>query len=249
MPTYYPIDEEAARRAKEMNSFSDYKPGSATEDYRQSVDHAAAIAEMQKGRVDPMYHEKVDRLLDLYARKLAENLNQSYAIAARCPSVLIAGPANFPVRKKEKQNRAADANMTEWREIQGLLDKIRGTGMGGVSSDDENAVQKLRSKLASRERQQERMKAVNAFYRKHGTLDGCPALTPEEAEALKAAMARSWRASPKPYESYELTNNNSGQCGRVGLSGETFGQLLRQRGGAVPGHGPQAGTQGHQGLH
>ena len=44
MPTYYPIDEAAARRAKEMNSFSDYNPGSATESYRRSVDEAAAIA-------------------------------------------------------------------------------------------------------------------------------------------------------------------------------------------------------------
>ena len=73
MPTYYPIDEAAARRAKEMNSFSDYNPGSATESYRRSVDEAAAIAEAQKARVDPMYHEKIDRLLDVYARKLAEH--------------------------------------------------------------------------------------------------------------------------------------------------------------------------------
>ena len=30
---YYPINEGAARRAKEMNSFSDYKEGSATAEY------------------------------------------------------------------------------------------------------------------------------------------------------------------------------------------------------------------------
>ena len=29
MPKYYPINEEAAKRAKDMNSFSDYQPGSA----------------------------------------------------------------------------------------------------------------------------------------------------------------------------------------------------------------------------
>lgn len=176
MPTYYPIDEAAALRAKEMNSYYDYKPGSATAAYRQEVEQAAAIAEAQKARVDPMYHEKIDHLLDTYARKLAENINKSHAIAARCPSVLIAGPANFPVRKKEKQNRAADANMEEWKQVQGLLDKIKGTGMGGISSDDANALQKLREKLAHREREQELMKSVNAFYRKHGTLDGCPSL-------------------------------------------------------------------------
>ena len=85
---YYPINEGAARRAKEMNSFSDYKEGSATAEYRAMVDKAAAIAEKQKSRVDPMYHEKIDHLLDTYARKLAENMNQGFAIDARVPSVL-----------------------------------------------------------------------------------------------------------------------------------------------------------------
>ena len=192
-----------------MTSFSDYVPGSATAEYRRAVDQAAEIAEQQKQAVDPIHHEKIDRLLDTYARKLAENMNQGYAITARVPSILIAGGSNFPVRQKEKQNRAADANMEEWRQIQGLLDKIRGTGRGGISADDPEAVQKLKSKLAGLEQEQERMKAVNAYYRKHKTLDGCPQLTPDEVERRKAAMARSWRADPHPYESYLLTNNNA----------------------------------------
>ena len=192
-----------------MISFSDYVPGSATASYRQAVDKAAEIAEQQKRMVDPIHHEKIDRLLDTYARRLAENMNQGYAITARVPSILIAGGSNFPVRQKEKQNRAADTNMAEWRQIQGLLDKIRGTGRGGISADDPEAVQKLKSKLAGLEQEQERMKAVNAYYRKHKTLDGCPQLTPDEVERRKAAMARSWRADPKPYESYLLTNNNA----------------------------------------
>lgn len=36
MPTYYLIDEDAARRAKK-NNFSDYKLGSATESYCREV--------------------------------------------------------------------------------------------------------------------------------------------------------------------------------------------------------------------
>lgn len=192
-----------------MISFSDYVPGSATASYRQAVDKAAEIAEQQKRMVDPIHHEKIDRLLDTYARRLAENMNQGYAITARVPSILIAGGSNFPVRQKEKQNRAADTNMAEWRQIQGLLDKIRGTGRGGIGADDPEAVQKLKSKLAGLEQEQERMKAVNAYYRKHKTLDGCPQLTPDEVERRKAAMARSWRADPHPYESYLLTNNNA----------------------------------------
>ena len=37
MPKYYPINEEAAKRVKDMNSFSDYQPGSATAGYRRST--------------------------------------------------------------------------------------------------------------------------------------------------------------------------------------------------------------------
>ena len=48
MPKYYPINEEAAKRAKDMNSFSDYQPGSATAGYRAMVDEAYAAAERQK---------------------------------------------------------------------------------------------------------------------------------------------------------------------------------------------------------
>ena len=185
---YYPINEGTARRAKEMNSFSDYKEGSATAEYRAMVDKAAAIAGQQKSRVDPMYHEKIDHLLDTYARKLAENMNQSFAIDARVPSVMIAGPANFPVGKKEKQNRARDSNMEEWRYIQGLLDKIRSTGMGGISADDPAAIEKLQKKLNGLERSQLIMKEVNAYYRKHGKLDGCALLSPDQIEKLKASM-------------------------------------------------------------
>ena len=204
--TYYTINEAAARRAKEMNSYSDYRQGSATAEYRQYVDEAVQLAERQKARVDPMYHEKIDSLLDTYARKLAANMNKGYAIDARVPSILIAGGSNFPTRKKEKQNAARDTNYREWQEIQGLLDKIRSTGMGGISADDPNAVQKLEQKLAGLEKSQETMKAVNAYYRKHKTLDGCPDISPEKGQKLIASMASYDRV---PYPSWALSNNNA----------------------------------------
>ena len=206
---YYPINEAAARRAKEMNSYSDYKPGSATAEYRSYVEEAVQLAERQKSRVDPMYHEKIDSLLDTYARKLAANMNKGFEIDARVPSILIAGGSNFPVRKKEKQNAARDTNYREWQDIQGLLDKIRSTGMGGISADDPQAVQKLEKKLAGLEKAQETMKAVNAYYRKHKTLDGCPHLSAESIEKMKADMASQWHIEDKPYPTWALSNNSA----------------------------------------
>ena len=208
-PAYYRIDETAARRAKNANSYSDYVAGSATAEYRHYVDEAAQLAERQKARVDPMYHEKIDSLLDTYARKLAANMNSRFSIDARVPSILIAGGSNFPVRQKEKQNAARDRNWGEWQEIQGLLDKIRSTGMGGISADDPQAVVKLEKKLEKLEKTQEIMKAVNAYYRKYKTLDGCPHLSPENLEKLKAGMSSSWHLEDKPYPTWALSNNSA----------------------------------------
>lgn len=99
--TYYPINEDTAKRANDANSFRDYKPGSATAAYRAEVDKAAALAEKQKAKVDPMHHDKLDGLLDRYAHRLADYYNDYYRNEAACPSILITGGANFPVAKKE----------------------------------------------------------------------------------------------------------------------------------------------------
>lgn len=180
---YYEINETRARQAKDMNSFYAYRPGSATEEYRALVDKAAAIAEAQKMNVGEEYHEKIDALLERYARKLAENMNKSFDIECRCPSVLISGPAKFPVRQKEKQNAARDKNMREWREIQAIINKIKNVGTGGISADDPNALERLRAKLSALEEDQQYMKNENANMRKKGF--------------------------DAPYAGWQLTNNNA----------------------------------------
>lgn len=208
--TYYPINEDLARRAKEMMSYFDYEEGSATASYRAEVDKAVEIAERQKGRVDPMYHEKIDRLLDTYARKLAENRNKHYEIMTRCPSVMIAGPANFPVKKKQKQNAADDRNMEEYREIQGILDKIKGVGLGGISGDDPQAVEKLEAKLEALEKRQERMKTANAAVRMKDTEAGDQKLREMGySEADIKALREPDYCGRVGYSSFTLSNNNA----------------------------------------
>lgn len=209
MPKYYMIDEVAAKRANDMNSFRDYVPGSATEAYRAEVDEAYALAAEQKNRVDPIYHDKIDLLVDSFASRLAKNLNEHYSIESRVPSVMISGASNFPVAKKAKQNEARDRNYEERKKVEGLLDKIRRTGTGGISSDDPDAVLKLERKLADHIQLQETMKTVNAYYRKNKTLKDCPCISPETASKITSGMKNSWRTEPKPFESYELSNNNA----------------------------------------
>ena len=106
IPVYYPINEDMARREKEMMSFSDYRAGSKTEEYRRMVDDVSLLAAYRKGRIDPMYHEKVDRLAESYARRLAANMNDGSRIGASCPSVMIAARNPGPhFQNPKRRNR------------------------------------------------------------------------------------------------------------------------------------------------
>ena len=207
---YYPINEDAARRAKEANSFSDYVPESATKSYQVMVDEAAIIAAKQKDKVDPMYHDKIDGLFEKYARELAEVINQRNEIDARVPSVMIAGPANFPVRKKEKQNAARDRNNERYAEVQGILRKIRSVGTGGIMSDDKNAVAKLTAKLDALEKHQELMKAANAAIRMKDVEKGDAKLHElgYSDDEIKQLRTPDW-CGRVGYPTWELSNNNA----------------------------------------
>ena len=56
---------------------------------------------------------------------------------------------------------------------------------------------------------QEEMKTVNAYYRKHKTLEAVPSCPPRKLESSQSSMASDWRKNPVPYPSYLLTNNNA----------------------------------------
>ena len=208
--TYYTINEDIARRAKNANSFSDYVPGSATTNYRVMVDEAAAVAERQKGRVDPMYHDKIDGLLDKYAHELADVINQRNSIDARVPSVLIAGGSNFPVAAKERQNAARERNDARCAEVQKIVRQIKSVGMGGIMSDDKNALAKLTDKLEKLEAHQILMRAANAAIRLKDTDKG-------DAELRELGFSdNSIRQLRTPdfcgrvgYPDYEMKNNNT----------------------------------------
>ena len=207
--TYYEINENAARRANDMNSMRDYKPGSATAEYRASVDEAAALVERKKKSVSQFYHDKLDALLDSYSRRLASYYNDYYRNEAACPSILISGGSNFPVRKKEKQNSRRDTLMHEYNDIQSILDKIRSIGTGPVDLADPHAREILTDQLQRLQAQLDRNKSMNAYYRKHKSFVGFPELTAEHAARLDAQFAETRHRCPwidKPCPDYELTS-------------------------------------------
>lgn len=77
-----------------------------------------------------------------------------------------------------------------------------------ISSDDPEAIEKLQSRLEALQEWQAMMKAVNAYYRKHRTLDGCPELTPEVRQRIEKSWSMGWYVGV-PFPSYALSNNNA----------------------------------------
>lgn len=148
--------EQNARRAQESMSFRDYKPGSATEEYNAYCQEADEIAHKAKEKLTRLNApsermEKVDYLLGLYKTKKLSWLNDLYANRARVPSIMVAGPANFPVRAKQKQNAREDALF--YQNPDSILDEIRGIGYNAktIYSDDKNAVERIKAKIAALE--------------------------------------------------------------------------------------------------
>lgn len=203
---YYEINEESAHRANYMNSMRDYKPGSATAEYRSEVDKAAALVESQKQKVSPFYHDKLDGLLDRYARRLAAYYNDYYRNEAACPSILISGGSNFPVRKKEKQNARRETLMQEYNEIQGILSKIKSVGTGPIDPTDPHAREMLTDRLQRLQSTLDRGKAMNAHYRKHKTMKGFPDMTDETAAEMDEAISRAPSFAQTPFPDFELAS-------------------------------------------
>lgn len=146
--------EQNARRAKEANSFSNYKPGSATAEYNEYCKEAEEAAAHAKARLEKLgapaeRAEKVDYLLNLYKTKKLSWLNDLYSNRARVPSVMISGAGNFPVRAKQKQNAREESLFANDPDY--ILAEIRGIGYnaGTIYSDDKNAVERIKAKIES----------------------------------------------------------------------------------------------------
>ena len=203
---YYEINEETARRANDMNSMRDYRPGSATAEYRAAVDEAAALVERRKQKVSAFYHEKLDALLERYSRRLAAYYNDYYRNEAACPSILVSGGSNFPVRKKEKQNSRRETLMREYNEIQGILSKIKSVGTGPIDPADPHAREMLEDRLQSLQNKLELGKAMNAHYRKHKTMKGFRDFSDKTAAEMDEAIKSAPAFAQTPFPDFELAS-------------------------------------------
>lgn len=204
---YYNINESLARAAKNANSFSEYKPGSATEIYKNYCDSVYDIAEEVKEK-KPEQAEKASHMANRYAKKLADYYNSYYSNEASCPSILICGGGNFPTRKKEKQNARRDSLMKEWKELESYKEKIKNILSYNqiIKSGDADAVEQLKSKIEKLEQQQQLYKNANEAIRKNDneTLKKL-GFTDAQIEELKKPDF----CGRVGFPDYVLTNNNA----------------------------------------
>lgn len=170
-PKYYEINEQMAQTSRSMWSMSDYIPNSETESYKNAVNRVYEIVN-QIAEQKPEYLSKALILADRYSKKFADWKNKGFHIAMMCPSVMICGPSNFPVRKKEKQNRADDKHMEEFQYINAIPEQIQNLLTGYhktvISSGDDNALEQLKDKLSKLQEQREQIKTENKQLKANG---------------------------------------------------------------------------------
>ncbi len=109
---------------------------------------------------------------------------------------------NFRVKIGRTMHQALDlASKAEYYQ-----QRAAGVGKGGISSDDPDAIGKLRTQLDQLEAMQDKMKKTNALLKKDDTA-GLAALgyTPEQIAKLKTPDF----ARRVGFPSYALTNNNA----------------------------------------
>ena len=207
---YFPINEKMAGHARSMWSFSEYKPGSTTEEYKSYVNEAYNLADEVAAK-DEKAGVRAYAVAERYSKRMAEYFNRDISINLMCPSVMICGPANFPVKKKNRQIAAFDDNREFFNETQKLLNKIKSISNGSelIKSSDEDCIERLEYKLETLKALQEKMKAVNAALRKKDIEEGNLDLmelgyTEDDIKKIRTPDF----AGRIGYPAYALQNNN-----------------------------------------
>lgn len=173
---------------------------------------------MSIGRED--YQERKEARIDRFEQRAASARAESSAAFKAADAIMQHIPPGQPIivgHHSERHHRRdldkIDRNMRKSVEAQGKAAYYSSRADSAasntaISSDDPDALKKLEDKLTALQAAQEQMKAVNAYYRKHKTLDGCPGLSEAERRSIESQWARGWY-NGIPFPPYSLSNNNA----------------------------------------
>jgi ribosomal protein L14E/L6E/L27E len=191
---------EAAKRAYYWSSFSPEKRAESECQFFDEIN-----AEFDAAGVDEAGKIKFERLFLL-----------SLAAKSRCASSMITGPARFNV---EKNRRANERERTVSDELFAYIERVRKAidkeknpqnyASHAIRSDDENAIDKLKEKLAKLQKAQEQMKACNKIIKdkKDNKIERLAEILGTE-ERAKQLLEPDW-CGRLGFASFNLTNNNA----------------------------------------
>lgn len=123
-----------------------------------------------------------------------------------------------------KAGRAMEQSIERSKQAKALRTKAEGVGQGGVSSDDPDAIEKLRAKLAELTISQDNMKTANRVIRKwlkkgvHRDAEGenvdhylieMSAIADHFTESMSRSLIDPDHSGVVGFASYQLTNNNA----------------------------------------
>lgn len=205
--------EKAAAVANDLNSFSEYKPGTATAEIKNAIKEARENLKYGLSRcATEKQKDDLKAKFASYEKKILSYCYAYYRNEAACPSVLICGAGNFPTAKKNKQNARRDSLRQEWQQLESLKNSLRGGYSMSISSDDPQAVEALTAKLEKLKKAHAFKVAANAYFRKNKTFKGMEGLNDEAAEKLdndarNAAARMGGRCEPFP--AWSLSNENA----------------------------------------
>lgn len=115
-------------------------------------------------------------------------------------------------RDIDRMDRDTRKSIDQSSEAVELRRRAEAVGTGGISSDDENAVSKLRERIEKKEHDRDRMKTINKLYRKRDaeglknearTLKGLERYT---LEALDATLKDAYSWEKAPFPKYQISN-------------------------------------------
>lgn len=167
------------------------------------------------------YEAKKQARIDYYRDKADKARAESHDLYKQSSDMLSAIPPGQPLlvdhysyksdkRYRDSAARKMDQSMEAMDKAAYYDQKAQAAENNtAISSDDPEAVTKLKDKLDKLRNKQSLMKQVNAYYRKHQTCRGCELLTPQQAANMDHAMEKAYSWETAPYPSYALSNNNA----------------------------------------
>ena len=228
-PAIPALSASLLRNSHSGTSFSPERRAQQEEaDYRltleQDWDYLSGLADSDEARAT--LRDEFSR----YAEGYASKVNASLAAHGRIISVMITGPARFPVARNDKANESYRKRLEEQSEFRkraltAIKRKIA-PETGAIMAGDKGAVESLKTKLQGLIDAQESMKKANAIVRRYYSVSPRPytsSLKPGKGEAgylaeMKEAgfteaqardLAKPGTFGDLGFASYSLSNNNA----------------------------------------